>query len=465
MSVAHAALENLLALTARAPVNDVAIETGAPALKTRVFAEEAAAAALAAGASVAADLWTLRSGERQHAAVSTRAAAASLLSFAFQQFDDPAKAPPAHDPAANAAAFGFHRAKDGRFVFLHPSFPQSREGLLRLLGAEQDRDQIAAIVARWDAQALEDAIAEAGVCGAVCRSGEEWDACEQGRMLATRPVVEVAKIADGDPEPFARDGAAPLSGTRVLDLTRVLAGPACARTLAQYGADAMVITAPDLPSVPYFVSDTGHGKRAAFADLKTEAGRQTLAELVRGADVFSQGYRQGALARLGFGVPESARLRPGLIIVEINCYGHEGPWRARPGWEQLAQTVTGLACAHGGAESPALLPAAACDYTTGYLAAFGTLIALERRARYGGTYLVRASLCQTGAWLRSLGLGDEARLGAVEAQRGEELASLSETVDSGFGPMRRTKPVVQLARTPARWAIASRPLGSDAPVW
>src|SRR5262249_36311638 len=151
------------------------------------------------------------------------------------------------------------------------------------------------------------------------------------------------------------------SGLRVLDLTRVLAGPTCARTLAQYGADVMVISSPNLPSVPFFVSDTGHGKLAAFADLSTEAGHETLQSLVRRSDVFSQGYRQGVLERRGFGPLVLATLRPGIVITEINCYGHEGPWRDRAGWEQLAQTVSGMAVIHGGEAGPKLQPGAVTD--------------------------------------------------------------------------------------------------------
>src|SRR5262249_26049783 len=157
-------------------------------------------------------------------------------------------------------------------------------------------------------------------------------------------------IGDSEPEPFDRNGDAPLSGVRVLDLTRVLAGPTCARTLAQFGADAMVVSSPKLPSVQFFVTDTGHGKLAAFVDLTTGGGKEALPNLVRESDVFSQGYRQGALERLGFGPLELANLRPGIICTAINCYGHEGPWRARPGWEQLGQTVTGMAVVHGGEE-------------------------------------------------------------------------------------------------------------------
>lgn len=467
VSIANSALDELMRLAGKARPDFVTIDEEAPALRTRFYADEAAAAAIAAGAAQAADVWTLRSGERQEVRVSTRQAAASLVSFAFQQFEDEAKAPARFGAAdaAGTAANGFVRAKDGRFVYLHPSFPPSTKKLLALLACDDTKEGVAARVAEMSAHQWEDAIAAAGVCGAKCRSPEEWDASLQGQLLARRPVVEVLKLGESAPEPFAKTGAAPLDGMRVLDLTRVLAGPACARALAQYGADVLAIAGPDLPSVPYFVSDTGHGKRSAFLDLKTQAGADRLRDLVRGADVFSQGYRSGAMRRLGFGPAELAKLRPGVIVVEINCYGHDGAWSTRPGWEQLAQTVTGMAHLHGGAESPALQPAALCDYTTGYLAALGALIALERRARAGGSYLVRASLCRTAMWVRALGYADETRLAAVEQPGAEELARYSVRSETGFGPLRHLAPPVTLTKTPAHWARPTVPLGTHHAAW
>ena len=149
--------------------------------------------------------------------------------------------------------------------------------------------------------------------------------------------------------------------------------------------------------------DTNQGKLSAYLDLDTPDQREQLHSLVRVSDVFSQGFRAGALERRGFGPRDVAAARPGIIYVSINCYGHVGPWVDRPGWEQLAQTVTGLAAAQGTPDRPQRMPVAACDYTTGYLAALGTLVALGRRAREGGSYHVRASLCQTGMWFQRLG--------------------------------------------------------------
>lgn len=467
MAVANAAFGELINLAGREAPDFVRIVTEAPALKTRFYADEVAAAAIAAGATVAADIWALRSGERQTVTVHTREAGARLVGFLHQKFSDGSKAPPLFGQlaAARTAANGFHRTRDGRHIFLHPSFPESTRRLLGVLDCPDTDDAVKASVAKWDGIDLENAIATAGACAGLARTPEEWEVSEQGRLLAARPVVEVIKFADSKPEPFCEGGDAPLSGVRVLDLTRVLAGPTCARTLAQFGADAIVISSPKLPSVPYFVTDTGHGKLAAFVDLATDDGRQTLRDLVREGDVFSQGYRQGALERLGFGPIELAQLRPGIICTAINCYGHEGPWRARPGWEQLGQTVTGMAVVHGGFDSPKLQPGAVTDYTTGFLAAFGSMVALHRRALYGGSYLVRVSLAQTAMWLRALGIGGEDRLASLKALDDDEIQSLSIHSETGFGGVTHLRPPVQMSETPARWRRGVVPLGTDPPVW
>jgi crotonobetainyl-CoA:carnitine CoA-transferase CaiB-like acyl-CoA transferase len=468
MTAANQALAHLMRLAGREQPDFVAFEGGPPALATRFHAEEAAAAALAAGATIAADLWKLRSGEGQTVTVGTREAAAGLGGYNFQRFEDESRAPPTRGTGADAARMaiaGFAPTRDGRHVFLHPSFPPSGDKLRALLGVPAEREAAHAAVMKWDAMDLENAIAEAGLCGAMVRTPEEWDASDQGRILAARPVVEVIKIAESPPEPPARGGDAPLAGVRVLDLTRVLAGPTCARTLAQYGADVLHVAGPGLPLAAAFVADTSHGKLSCFVDLADEDGRQTLRDLVQDADVFSQGFRVGALERLGFGPLQLAALRPGLIYVSINAYGHEGGWRGRPGWEQLAQTVTGMAHVHGGEEGPKLQPAAVCDYTTGFLAAFGALVALHRRALYGGSYMVRVSLSQTGVWVRGLGIAGLERVAANVPLEGAEIADYVISDDTAYGPMSHLRPAVRMSATPPRWKRPTRPLGSDPAVW
>ncbi len=158
-------------------------------------------------------------------------------------------------------------------------------------------------------------------------------------------------------------GERPLDGIRALDLTRILAGPTCARTLAEHGADVLMVTAQGLPQIPHALIDTNHGKRSTFLDLKNPDDNARLKQLVRGADVFSQGYRPGTIEGLGFGPEALARERPGIIYTSISCYGADGPFSHRAGWEQVAQTMTGI-CHEGAPERPQLLPAAANHYTT-----------------------------------------------------------------------------------------------------
>jgi crotonobetainyl-CoA:carnitine CoA-transferase CaiB-like acyl-CoA transferase len=248
---------------------------------------------------------------------------------------------------------------------------------------------------------------------------------------------------------------------RVLDLTRILAGPTHARTLAQYGADVLHITSPNLPTSQVWVMDTNQGKLSAYLDLDTPAELDRLRQLATEADVFAQGFRAGALERRGLGPQQLAALRPGIIYVSINCYGHVGPWVERPGWEQLAQTVTGLAAAQGTPDRPQRMPAAACDYTTGYLAALGTLVALRRRAREGGSYHIRASLCQTGMWFQRLG----ATCDPAQASGPGDPNEITIEADTAWGRLRYMAPCVELSETSVAWTRQPVPLGTHPAAW
>jgi crotonobetainyl-CoA:carnitine CoA-transferase CaiB-like acyl-CoA transferase len=399
-------------------------------------------------------------------AVNSRHAESSLLSFAHLAFTDRRRGLSPRIPGeARTAAAGFYPTKDQRWVYLHSGFPHNTAGLLDLLGVEDDGPAVSGAIAGWEAQDLEDAIARAGLCGAMVRSAQEWDASPAGRLLAARPVVELIQLDDSPPEPFPAAGDRPLAGIKVLDLTRILAGPTCARTLASYGAQVLRVGAAHLPAIPLFAVDTGFGKRACYLDLGNQSDADRLRNLVGEADVFSQGYRSGAMERLGFSVSEVVRQRPGIVYVSINCYGHEGAWRARPGWEQLAQTVTGMAAtqgAHLALDQPTLLPAAVNDYITGYLAAFGTLAALARRASHGGSYWVRVSLSRTAVWVRSLALR---RAVTARPMTEQELSAASGDMESAWGPLRYLTPAVSLTSTDVGWQRPPSPLGSDEPVF
>ncbi|MEM7017683.1 MAG: CoA transferase [Pseudomonadota bacterium] len=435
-------------------------------LSSRFRAAEGAGAALAAGACVANNIAQVRGHQASTVALSSRHAEASLLSFAYLQFADQARAPALRlAPEQRTAAAGFYPTADGRWVYLHSGFPHNTAGLLKLLGTPDDHDAVAKRVGEYEAQALEDAIAGAGLCGAMVRTPEEWDSSLAGHVLNTRPVVDIIQVGDSDPEPFPEDHARPLNGVNVLDLTRILAGPTCARTLASYGASVLRVGAEHLPSIPLFVADTGIGKRSTFLDFAQAHDKATLNELISQADVFSQGYRTGAMERHGFGVKDVVARRPGIVYVSINCYGHEGAWRNRPGWEQLAQTVTGMAHVHGqdvNDGTPELQPAAVTDYTTGYLAAYGALCALQRRAQMGGSYWVRVSLARTGVWIRNLELHKQVNATPFKPT---ELAKMQNTVDTAWSEATYLKPAVQLSQIPVEWQQPPVPLGTHSPAF
>jgi crotonobetainyl-CoA:carnitine CoA-transferase CaiB-like acyl-CoA transferase len=440
-----------------APRTDVAITGADPVLASPLHLGEGAATALALVGQEADRIWQARGGKRQSIEVDVAHAAASLHSFAFLRVEDAGGDTPVRHVPPITAIF---KCGDGRYIHLHGSFGDA-PGILAELGLPEHAtaEEIATATDRRGAFELEDALAAKNLCGAACRTQDEWLAHPQGRLLSGKPVVELTRIGEAPPMPFA-EGDRPLAGVRVLDLTRVLAGPTCARTLAEHGADVLHISSPRLPTIPLFEMDTGHGKRQAHLDLDQPQGAETLRELVRGADVFSQGFRHGALEKRGFGAGDAARLRPGIIYVSENAYGHDGPWRYRPGWEQLAQATTGVTVIQG-EECPAITPAAMNDYTTGYFGALGVMIALRRRAVEGGSWLVRVSLSQTSMWFLRLGHD----LDRARASGHGDVASLMQQCDTPYGRMRRLRPALRMSETQPHWSIPSVPLGSGALSW
>ena len=302
------------------------------------------------------------------------------------------------------------------------------------------------------------------------RSMDEWAQHPQAAAVASLPLLEITKIGDSPPEPLP-DGDRPLSGIRVLDLTRVLAGPTCARTLAEHGADVLKITAPHLASIGSQEFDTGHGKLSAHLDLREETDLETLRELIRDADVFSQGYRPGTLARRGLSPQDLAELRPGIVYVSLSAFGRVGPWASRRGFDTVVQTVSGITARQGelfpGAQpGPQFYPVSAIDYLTGYLMAFGALLALARRATEGGSWQVSISLAQIGRWLVSRGQVSEDELRAVpEDFTAEEIARWSTASDLSIGRVSHLAPVLQLSETRPHWSRPAVPLGHHEPVW
>ncbi|HET8995652.1 MAG TPA: CoA transferase [Acetobacteraceae bacterium] len=435
-----------------------------PVLPTPFRIGMAGAATLAATGLAAAHLWEMRCGRRQNVAVDLRQATASLRSGTYMQLGD---GDVSHE---RNTIMGVYPTKDGRWSYLHCNFPNHRAAALSVLGCAEDRAAVAQAVKGWNALELEEAIIAAKGAGGMVRTKAEWAQHPQAAAIAALPLLEIVRIGDSPPEELPK-GSRPLSGIRVLDLTRVLAGPTCARTLAEHGADVMKITAAHLPNLGYQELDTGHGKLSAQLDLREPANVDTLRGLVREADVFSQGYRPGTLGSRGLSPEELAAIRPGLVYVSLCAFSHAGPWASRRGFDTVVQTVSGITARQaevvpGKSPGPQFYPVSAIDYCTGYLMAFGAMVALARRAQEGGSWLVRISLAQVGKWIVDLGEVPEAAARDTPAEfTADELQRWSMVTETPAGRLRHLKPVVQLSETPPHWARPSVPLGYHPPVW
>ncbi|MFO1079138.1 MAG: CoA transferase [Reyranellaceae bacterium] len=450
---------SVLGQLGRAPRADDALGfTGAddPVFVTPWRIAATGAAALGAVGLALSDLWRLRTGRPQAVTIDRPAAAASLRSNTYVTRDG--VKPVSWDPLA-----GHYPTRDGRTMFLHTNHPHHRAGALRIAGAaEETRESLAAAVAKWDGLAIEEAIAAGGCVGGLTRSREEWIAHPHGIAVAALPLIDIVKLGEAPAEPLP-PGDRPLAGVRVLDLTRVLAGPTSGRVLAENGAEVLHVAAPHLPYQAELLMDTGHGKRCTWIDLREPAGIDTLTGLVRHADVFVQGYRPGTLAARGLSPERLAELRPGIVCVDVCAYGHAGPWAARRGFDSIVQNVTGLAATQASLAKPRNLPVQANDYIAGYLAALGALVGLARRVEQGGSWKVRVSLVQVAHWIATQGTV-EASGGSAELPDAVLQSLMMESVGP-FGRLRHLKPAVQLDETPAFYARPAEPLGSSPPRW
>lgn len=447
--------------------------TGSDPLYTSLFRiGETAAAALAARGVAANDLWELRNGYRQTVSVDVKAAAATSLyggDMTQRRVEQGVYQPiPYSDAMKHMVSLTQPwQANDGRWLLPHTNLAHLEQRILDVIQCESSVASIRDGVGMWNADKLEDAIADAFACAGMVRTPEEWLEHPHGAYLASRPVVEITRIDDSPPEPLP-PAAAPLSGVRVLDLTRILAGPTAGLGMAEHGADVLMVTAPHLPQVPSFVRDTSHGKRSCYLDIGKANEAERLYQLVKESDVFIDGYRPHRLAAHGFGAEELIARRPGLVHVTVNCFGSGGPFASRAGWDQVAQAVTGICHTQGealGAGQPKLTPVFMCDFLTGFLATFGAMVALARRAREGGSYRVQVSLCQSAMFLQRQGLidGFHAAPNRLSPEEFEPLAVLDE--GTVYGDLKTLGPVLKMSETPCVWSGTTPALGSSDAVW
>ncbi|MFJ7072301.1 CoA transferase [Streptomyces sp. NPDC098781] len=426
------------------------------ALEARLPVRELAGACVGACALAAAELGARRAGLTEVPGVRLDDGAIATAFVSERHLLVDGRAPVNFAPLSR-----FWRTADG-WVRTHANYPHHRARLLAALKvAEEDPDAVGAALAERSAHEVEDAVYAAGGLAVALRSPEEWAAHEQAAEVARRPLVEHEQSATARARalpPLDGSPLLPAAGVRVLDLTRVIAGPVATRTLALLGADVLRVDAPQLPELPDQHADTGFGKRSATLDLA--ADRRAFEDLLAAADVVVTGYRPGALDRFGLSAQALAERHPGLIVAQLSAWGSYGPWRERRGFDSLVQVATGIAAIEGTAERPGALPAQALDHGTGYLLAAAVLRALTERQEEGAGRCVRLALARTARWLVNEvapGPRGDSPYDTPDAWLGER--------DSGLGRLRYALSPVAFVDGPVDWARPPGVWGADPARW
>lgn len=441
-------------------LSDVTLSGQDPVLPSCFHVGEMALATIGAVGAASAAIWQVRTGPAQSVRVEGRAAAAMFRSEWYYTIDGE------RPPSPWGPVSGYYHTGDERMVQLHANFPHHEHGLVKLLDCEADKAAVGDALLGWKGEEFETVATERGLCVGLLRSRDEWLEHPQHAALADLPPLDIVKTGESAPEPFASGGERPLSGVNVLDFSRIIAGPVAGRTLAAHGADVLRLIAPHLPYIPTLWLDVARGKRSAFLDLENAADAARLHDLVSGCDVLLQAYRPGALAEKGLAPDQVQALRPGIVQVSLSAYGEVGPWGGKRGYDSLVQTTTGIGDAGAravGGSGTRPLPCQALDHATGYLAAFGALVALQRRAIEGGSYAVRVSLARTAEWLWRMGLVEDGF--AVADLTADDVADLTEATPTSEGVVAAIRPAEQLSLTPARWDRPPSPFGTHEPVW
>ena len=439
-------------------LDGLTVEGDDPVLSSIFRVGTAAASAVAATTLAVAAAWHDRGGPVPAVSTDAREATTAFRSEQLLDIDGAA-------PKLWADLSGDYPSADG-WVRLHCNFAHHQAAALRALDLESgaDRDAVAAVLAGRSSDAIVETVTTASGCASELRPLDAWQRHPQGVAVATLPLIAIDQIGTAPRRPFV-GAERPLGGLRVLDLTRVIAGPVCGRVLASHGANVLRVGAPHLPTFRVLDLDTGFGKRWCGLDLRNDEDRDTFTALVRDADVVVQSYRPGALTRLGFSPDDLARLSPGIVVVSLSAYGQAGPWAARRGFDSLVQLASGLsheqARAHG-VDRPVALPCQLLDHGTGWLAALGALAAHRRQQREGGSWHVQVSLARTAAWLDEHGRVDGLGTPAPDA---DDLADLLLTDATHAGTVTHVRAVGTASGIAPWWDRPPPAPGVDAAAW
>ncbi len=356
---------------------------------------------------------------------------------------------------------GYYDTADDRTVQFHGNFAHHSDGIRSILGLAHDdgAEEAATAVRTWQAADLETALIDAGMIGALLRTLDEWADHPHHAATHDLPLLSTTELSHGEPRIGpAGTPAAPLRGLRVLDTSRVLAGPVAGQTLAAHGADVLRVGAAHLPHVEIGVLATGAGKRNAHVDLETAEGRALFEDLLSGADVWIDAYRPGAFADRGFDAPDVAERYPGLTIVQLCAFDWVGPWAGRRGFDSIVQSTTGVVRAGAeaaGLDVPTPLPVQALDYATGWFAAATAARLVSHQRSVGGSWLGRLSLLRT----RNELVRSAVPRPFTPARPTPDPAAMDTMDAPEIGRLAIPAPVLGLRPAPPR------PLGADEPAW
>jgi crotonobetainyl-CoA:carnitine CoA-transferase CaiB-like acyl-CoA transferase len=429
-----------------------------------------AAIGLAAKAVAVAALWQDRTGEGQDIAVDVRKALRRFCGFFDLKWETINGRAPTMlgDPLNPFFALPlFRETKDGRHVVALNPYPKLAGHTFDLLKCAPNAEAVNAAIRQWRADDLEDAGAEAGIVMAKVRTFQEFRKEPQYiEVLSKMPLITVEKIGDCEPIPFTKNAASPLDGIRAFGMGHVIAGAAMGRDLAQHGADVLNIWRPGDTEVEAFAWDVQVGMRQTILDNSKE-DRAKFDLLLKDADVFFANKRPGYLTRNGLDAEELCAKKRGLIHASVLLHGATGPWKNRPGFDEIGAAVTGLFCVEGTPtepKSPPIIPI--CDNVMGWLGTVGILAALRRRAVEGGSYRVTVSLSRTVLWLLSLGIFDKAYARAT-AGSSDEHADVAPDLFTAETPLGTYQGIAErvLSRTPDRFRTVLVPRGSSRPEW
>lgn len=442
---------------------DAALHGSDPVIRSPHRLGEASATAQLAIGTAAAAIWERRTGQTGDVEIDIQHALHYLHPTHFVRQSGHGIDVGAEHVATN----GLFACADGRYVMLEagPPYAKLLDGYLNFFDCGNNREALAREVARWDSADLEEAMAAAGLpcCRAFTR--EQWLEQPQGRLLERTPVVEIVKIADSAPVPWTPAAAFPLDGLRVLDFTHVLAGPRSARTLAEFGAEVLHISAPRYADTLAQHLGVDVGKHCAYLDLREPDQLGVMRELAAGADVFTTTWRPDVNDRFGLTPAElAAGSSRGIVYMSANAYGHEGPWAGRPGFDQNGQVASGFAAREGAPGRPRFSPVFyLADLVTGYLAAAGMMAALLRRSVEGGSYHVRLSLTRSAMWVQELGLIDEQLLAGVPEKDIHPPRTV--TFDTAYGAVTNLAPPLTFSNMSLPRVERLVPYGADPAAW